>query len=461
MKTRSSLLRLAAAATVLVSSGTAHAVLLDHGPQDPILVFPTWYRDLDGLALKQCLSTTPSSNPGAAAGPMCFPWATDPAGFPGNAGAEIFYSNLTALLKGPGFLGRYVAALEGTYLPLGVPAHGTETVFARIRVLMNTSVPGTYKVTHPYGVEIFPDVGVGRRALFFTADVPVGAPMDFDTALDGRVGPFPRWDFVEPGFTLDYTNPTTNVTESFVGDPNIDHSFTGSPFGTNYIRIDGPPGSNLDGAGHDFIQSPLAAVVGQKYTAPIPTRLTIKRATYTRDPVRNVISVDVYATSAPGNKMILTGVDLPTVQMKGDATGHYVAHVEMPGAAIPPASVSVTNMTSNPVNTATAGLSDLVQITSATYDTLTNAVSVAAVSSDKLVPGPALTVLGPLGGAMVTGAYSTTLAAGVLPPASITVQSGAGGIDTAEVAVLPGLPMNPLVRPVAVADALTPPPNGV
>ena len=463
MKTRrSALLRIAAAAAVIATSGSAHAVLLDRGPQDPTLFFPLWYRDLNGLALKECLSTQPSPNPNAGNLPMCFPQNPDPLGFPGNVGPEVFYSDVTAKLGkagagGAGFSLTYVGALEGSYIPAGKPVHGTESVFARVRVLANVAVAGTYKVTHPYGVEVFPNVQPGARAIFFTADVPVGPPLNWDLALGGRVGPFAQWDFVDPGFVLDFTNPATGVTESFVGDPNIPHTFTGSPFGTNFIRVDGPVGSNLDGAGNDFIQTPLAAVLGQKWLAPIPTPLSVKRATYSRDPVKNLVTVDVYAKSAPGAQMIVTGNGLPSAQMVGDATGNYFAHIEAPGTTIPPAAVLVTNMSSTPVNSVTAGVTDLVEVTKATYDTLTNAVAVTAVSSDKAAPptGPAFTLVAPWGGLMAGGAFSTVLPLGTIAPESVTVQSSAGGVEAEDVVVVPGLPMNPPLPPVAVADTMT------
>src|SRR5690242_6359158 len=117
MKTRrSALLRIAAAAAVIATSGSAHAVLLDRGPQDPTLLFPTWYRDLNGLALKECLSQQPSPNPNAGNLPMCFALNPDPLGFAGNVGPEVFYTNLTARLggrnaQGAGFFMTYVAAL--------------------------------------------------------------------------------------------------------------------------------------------------------------------------------------------------------------------------------------------------------------------------------------------------------------------------------------------------------------
>jgi Big-like domain-containing protein len=460
MKTLSNTVaRLAAAVLLLALAQPARAILLDHGPSDPTLVFPTWYRDTNGLALKECLSTQVSPNPGAAGGTMCFPANPDPAGFAGNVGPEVFYNNVVATLGRGGkfFGGKFVAAMEGTYLPAGVPQHGTETVFARIRILMDTTVPGVYTVTHPYGVEVFPRVGVGVRAVFFTADVPVGPPLDFDTSLRGQLGPWAQWDFVDPGFTLSFTNPVNGAVETFVGDPNVVHTFTGSPFGTNFVRVDGPPGSNLDGVGNDFIVQPLAAVTGQKYLPGIPIPTTIKRATYARDPVTNLVSVDVFATSAPASNLVLTGVNLPTIAMTGDAAGNYFGHVEFPATILPPASIQVNNTTSNPVNIVTAALVDQLELTTATFDSLTSTLSVAGISSDKT--GPLLTVVGPLGGPMVGGAFTRVLAPGVLPPESISVQSSAGGVEADLVTVLPGLPMNPPAPPVAVADVLTTPQN--
>jgi Bacterial Ig domain len=456
------LLRFAAAVAFVAFAAPAGATLLDHGPADPVLVFPTWYRDLNGLALGECLSQTPSPNLGAAGKPMCFLLNPNPAGFPGNVGPEIFFNGLNvALGKGAAaasvttFAMTYVAALEGSYLPAGLPVHGTEAVFARIRITANIQVAGTYKVTHPFGVELFNvrPADLGARAIFFTADVPVGTPLNFDASLNGRIGPFIQWDFVDPGITLAVKN-AAGATETFVADPNLPHTYTGSPFGTNFVRVDGPVGSNLDGVGNDFMQTPLGNVIGMKYGAAIPTPLSIQRATYSRDPVNNLVSIDVYATSAPGSQMILTGVGMPSVAMKGDGSGSYFAHVEMAATVLPPASVTVTNATSNPVNSAVAALVDLVNVTSATFDTLTSTLKVTATTSDLSAPPPALTVAGPLGGPMTAGSYSAILAPTALPPAKVSVNSAAGGTDSESVAVLPGLPMNKPGAPVAVPDAV-------
>jgi hypothetical protein len=455
MKTRTTaaLLRMTAAAALLATAGNAHAILLDHGPGDPTLVFPQWYRDLTGQALGLCLSQTPSPNAAAGLKPFCFPFPpSDPAGFAGNLGPEIFYNNINAKLKGPAFSMSYIGGLEASYLPAGVPIHGTEAVFARIRVIMNVPVAGTYKVTHPFGVEVFPDVQPGARGVFFTNDVGLTIG-NFDLAMTGPVGPWAQWDQLLPGETLTVTN-AAGATESFVGDGNYAHTFTGSPFGTNYIRVDGPVGSNLDGAGNDFILTPLANVMGQKWLAAIPTPLQITRSTYTRDPAANKIDIDVWAKALPTAKLVLSGTDVPSVIMKSDGLGNFMAHLEKPATAALPAFVNVTNMSDNPVTTATATLADVVTVTKATYDTLTKTLSVAATSSDLLAPSPVLTVAGFVGSNAAGAGFSALVASGI-PPASVTVQSSAAGKETELVAILPGLADNPASPPVAVPDTLT------
>ncbi|HEY6890763.1 MAG TPA: Ig-like domain-containing protein, partial [Solirubrobacter sp.] len=457
-------LRISAAALAVVCASTANATLLDHGPGDPVLVFPLWYRDLNGLALSECLSVTPSPNGAAAGKPMCFPRNPDPAGFAGNIGPEVFYTDLNVGLNGANGMNlRYVAALEGSYLPAGVPVHGTESLFARLRITANILVPGTYKVTHPYGVEIFTvkAADLGPRAIFWTADVPLGAIMDFNSALGGRIGPFIQWDFVDPGVVLSVVN-AAGTTESFVGDPNFTHTYTGSPFGTNFVRVDGPVGSNLDGVGNDFIQSPLGNVLGQKWTAPIPTPTNVKRATYSRDPVAGITSIDVWASSAPAQKMFVTGSGMPSIALVGDALGNYFGHIEIPATSVTPAGVTVTNATSVPVVNVVAALIDVVKVKApapapfgTTYATATSTLAVTAVTSDLSVPAPALVVAGPLGGLMTAGAYSTVLTAGKLPPMNVSVNSAAGGTETEDVVVLPGLAMNKPGAPTAVSDVTT------
>ncbi|MFL5270485.1 MAG: Ig-like domain-containing protein, partial [Anaeromyxobacteraceae bacterium] len=245
------------------------------------------------------------------------------------------------------------------------------------------------------------------------------------------------------------------ATEQFLGDPNVTHTFTGSPFLTNYLRVDGPEGSNISGIGDDFVQTPLANILGQLYLAPIATPLRITRSSYARDAASGgVTSIDVFATSRPGVQLLVTGVDMKTTQMTGDAAGNYVAHVEIPAGVIPPASITVTNVTDVPASSISAAVSDLVDVTSASFDTLTSVLKVTAASSDQIAP-PALSVLGPSGGALIAGTFIAPLPAGAVYPQSVTVSSTAGGQHTEDVLVLPNFLQIGILNPVALADAVS------
>ncbi|MEI6336757.1 MAG: Ig-like domain-containing protein, partial [Methylococcaceae bacterium] len=467
----------------MLASGMASAVLLDHGPGDANLLWPQWYRDTNGLAIGLCKSTALSPNVavGGATG-MCFPPAFDPAGFAGNIGPEMFYNMAEFSSKtnptGTDFQYRIMAALEASYLP-GLPAHGTETVFARIRISINFNDPnksGTYTVTHPFGSQVFPDLQatdtnniVGNQAaLFFTADVPLAAINNFDLALGGALGPFLQWDTDQDLLTVG--------AESFVGDPNVPHTFSGSPFGTNFLRIDGPAGSQIgfdaNGVPQDFIQVDLANIIGQKWTAPIATATKIDSAYMTRKP-GGVNAIDVWATSATGQRLIMTGTGMPSLQMFTSVLtpGKYHGHVEYPATQAMPAQIKVTNLSSNPVLSATSALEDGVEITQATFDTNTRLITVVAQSSDE-VGLPRLTVQGIPGiptaagvapavtGALSQGACPTgvvnpsicftySLPANVEPPESISVVSGELGLHADHLLSIVGNSQAPTLRPTA------------
>lgn len=474
-------IRLALVGSIL-ASGMAEAVLQDRGPSDPNLTWPLWYRDTNGLAVGECLSQVPSPNTLAGGKPMCFPFAFNPAGFPGNIGPEIFYNMVGFVDKNTGsdFHFRYVAGLEGSYLPLGVPVHGTETVFARVRIGLNFNDPaknGTYTVTHPYGVETFQNVkatntlnlfGKGT-AIFFTADIPLAAVMNFDGALKGAIGPFVQWDVLQAGESLTTADGTT-----FLGDPNFPHTFTGSPFGTNFIRIDGPLGANLDGLGHNFIQINTATILGQVWSAPIAQALRIDSAYETRSTGANGInSIDVWATSGPNEKLIVTGTSMPSLQLFPDGTtpGKYHGHIEYSGLKVP-STVTVTNLTSIPVVSVSAALTDGVEISQASFDTISRTLTIVAASTDQ-VENPSLVVEGipgvPSAAGVVPAVTNTMtqlacpatvtnpadrcfvyiLPATIEPPENVSVVSSDLGAHADHLVSIVGAPQNPLNPPVA------------
>ncbi|MFL5299194.1 MAG: Ig-like domain-containing protein [Anaeromyxobacteraceae bacterium] len=443
----------ASCAILLLLPTLASAALRDHGPVDPVTGFPAWYRDTSGTATELCLSQTPSPNPAAGGAGMCFPIVPNPQGFPGNFGTEGFYESANSIMTAPGISGRLDLALEGSY-SLVTPAHGDEIVFARVRIRIDTTVPGTYTVTHPFGVEVFPNVPAGTRAINFTQDVGL-APGQFDAALAGRVGPFLTWDFLQPGETLTIRNPDGTVKEEYLGDPNFNHTVAGSPFGTNYFRIDGPPGSNLDGIGNSFVQTPFFQVCGKKHIQPIPSPLALTRVSYARDAA--TAQLDVFASSDAGAQLVVTGANMPAVNMKGDGTGRFYAHVDFPAAATLPGLVTVTNTTDVPPSSKSTGVTDVVFVRNAVFDVSTGFLTVTATTSDSTSAPPAMSALGvgPLApaGNPWTGSVSAFVANGV-PPVSVTVVSSAGGQDVAPVDVVVSAPVTSFA-PVAIDDAVT------
>ncbi|MCX7068624.1 MAG: Ig-like domain-containing protein [Methylococcales bacterium] len=477
----------------MLTSGVASAILQDHGPSDPTLIWPQWYRDGNNLAVGLCKSQVKSPNAAAGLAPMCFAPLPDAAGFAGNIGPEMFYNmvHFKARFTPGGFGFRYVAGLEASYLPLGVPIHGTETVFARVRIALNfntTAMNGTYTVTHPFGKQVFNNVQAtnnqnlfgANAAVFFTADVPLAVTNNFDLALGGAIGPFIQWDVLNPGESLTVPDPNPALPPiTFLGDPSYAHTFTGSPFGTNFLKIDGPTGSNIGGPGIDSITVSDANVLGQVWSAPIAQPLAINGAYETRA-TNGLNSIDVWATSSPNQKLILTGVDMPSLQMlpSGSFPGLYHGHIEYNSPKVP-ANVTVTNLSSNPVTSTNAALTDGVEISQATFDTPTRVITIVAHSTDQVdpvtliaegIPGvPTAAGVTPAVSDIMTKAacpagvgtgvgdvcYTYTLPTTIEPPESVSVASSDLGSHADHLVSIVGAAQNLLNPPVAT-DFLVP-----
>jgi len=232
------------AGTIVVSllGGLARANLQSRGPISPDNGFPESYTDNDGLTLGLCLDT----------GGNCLlelPNPGQPVSFPDNFGPEAFYFLAEATMPtNGGGAALCVLALEAAFIN-EEPIDGDQVVFARIRFRVDNLVDGeTYTVTHPYGVDVFVAEGAGRRGINFTEDVGIAAGM-FNGALAGRIGPFLQWDPAESA-----------PPAGFIGNPNVPHTVIGSPFGTNFFRVQGP---NVGGPGVHSIETDQFAVSGQ------------------------------------------------------------------------------------------------------------------------------------------------------------------------------------------------------
>jgi hypothetical protein len=200
------------------------------GPVDPTTGFPSYYTDSSGLALDTCLG-----------GPNCLATATATDLTPGTAGAtgEAFYFNATSKMTlANGARATLVLATEDAYTS-GAPVVGQEIDFSRIRFTVDKALQAgaQYKVTHPYGVDVFTasDKGAVPKNQG-TQDIGCLAapcnPGGWVTLMQSRIGPFLTWD------TFGKADPA--LPAGYVGDAATNHKVIGSPFGTNVFRVEGP-----------------------------------------------------------------------------------------------------------------------------------------------------------------------------------------------------------------------------
>lgn len=409
--------------------------------------FPRWYQDSLGQALDLCLSAALSPNVVPVAGtppalmclvdpPLLFP--DNPLSWPTNFPDEAFWFAADASITLPQGGALYVAAIEAAFAN-EVAAVGDQISFARIRIRVDIPEPGgTYIVTHPYGVNVFNNVAPGIRAINFTSDVGVSpgipgnppTPPNFNGALFGAIGPFLNR-------TLDGVTPALIPVgaELFIGDPNIDQLVIGSPFGTNFFRIEGP---NIGGPGVNVVQTNLFRIAGKVFTDPLPTPLVLDRAGYSRSATG--IDVSVFASSAPTATVEVSGLGIPpSTFLASDGAGKFFGMIRDLAAVPSPTTVTASRPGDAPTSLTTTPV-DLVDITKAEFNMTTDILTVEANSSDTGTGANAVTLtavgFGPLTSTAGVGSLTVPVASG-LPPASVTVTSSAGGVDTHPVTIIP------------------------
>jgi hypothetical protein len=448
-------------------SGSAFAQLaaVDPGPYTFATgKFPMWYQDNNLLSLELCQSRATSTRaPGAPGAPayMCIlnpePGIfddTQPMVFPDNWPPEAFWFLAETSINDVGGYGvdAYVAGIEAAFAAEN-PVDGDQASFARIRIRVNIPVAGTYVITHPYGQETINVTTPGRRAINITRDIGIGAPGNFSGALNGEVGPFLRG----AGGPYTEVNPDTTAVETFIGDPNISEPVTGSPFDTNFLRVQGPAGT---------IQTNLFTVSGKVLDSRAQTPVEIGRATYRRTstgPGTSSTRVEVFGKSANSSTLCfresvaLVAGPPPTpclTSMLGDGRGEYFGH-RLTGSTVPPL-VVLTATDPSGVTRPTAvssKVSDVVKVQTARYNWSNHSLLIEAISSDEVaVPD------------MVAQGYGRLSKSGTLqrltvadltqPPASVTIKSSAGGSDTEPVVVVGTAPdSGENQAPLSVADS--------
>ena len=364
--------------------------------------FPAWYRDSNGLRLEAC---TTLDDPLCATLPDEVPDPDAPVSYPGNFPGEFFYQLAGATLTGPGVDLSIGMDLEGAWANEEV-VDGDQMVFGRIRIRDKDIADGTYRITHPYGVDEFTADGSGIN---YTQDIGT-TPGVFGQALAGRVGPFLRWDpAVAPAAPAGYT-----------GDPGVDHRVVGSPYGTNYVTVERKDG---DGSWTDLARTDVFSVQGRLATN---SGVDVQQATYSVGADGKGF-VDVYATSDAGQSIHVkdSGLGFIETRLEGDRGVYYGRYAvdDSPDGR----SVTVANVGDSPVAQKVAKLVDVVRITRASYDADADELTVTATSSDQDGTPATLSVLGTR---LVDG---TAKISTVAPVAAVTVTSDKGGTDTAPV----------------------------
>ncbi|WP_201189072.1 hypothetical protein [Pseudomonas fluorescens] len=431
-----------------LAQGAAQAALfaVDPGPYAPANGnFAAWYQDSHGRTLDLCLTKAVSSRapvvPGTPAymcllnpNPGIFD-DTQPIVFPDNFPDEAFWftgdGSIVDAARGIDLT--YVSAVEAAFAAED-PVEGDQVSFGRIRIRVDVPTAGIYTITHPYGVDIFDVPAGGRRAINMTRDIGIGSPKTYDGALKSDIGPFLR--SVNGPYTE--TNPATGAAEQFVGDPNLEEAFTGSPFNTNYIRIEGPNGLDL--------RTTVMAISGKLSTVARPTPLIAERSTYSRKAGDSapVAQQDVFVLAPPPPAVVKLDSNTPVLNLtEADTTGHWYAQSStnptLPSNLVVTADNHLAIPTSTPTSV-TLPLTDLVVISQAQYSLNSGLLTIVATTSDETSP-PVLTATSGTGaaiGSLSGNGAEKSLSTGIspIPPAKVRVTSSNGGSDTEEVVIV-------------------------
>ncbi|WGV20358.1 Ig-like domain-containing protein [Pseudomonas putida] len=453
---------LLAAGFSLTVTSAAFAALSDVDPGPYTFAtggYPMWYKDSLDQSLELCQSRAVSSRAAGAPGTpayMCTllpePGIYDdtlPLVFPDNWPPEMFWFLAETSIPAVGNSGYelevYVAGVEAAFAAEN-PVDGDQQSFARIRIRVSVPTAGTYTITHPYGVETVNVTTPGRRAINITRDIGIGAPGNFRGALAGAIGPWLK------GVGGPYTevNPDTGAAETYIGDPNITEAVTGSPFSTNFVRIEGPAGT---------IQTNAFTVSGKVLDPRAQTPVTLERATYSRNASGTRTEVFAKAPSAASlcmrNGIALVGAPPSPCQFTLTADNNGLFFHQQFGQDAPPAVVVVTASNSAGGTQPTAlssKLTDVVKVSTARYDWANKRLLIEASSSDEVaIPDLLAQGYGRLSKAGTL--QSLTVNDVPQPPATITVKSARGGSDVEPVVVVGNAPVEAANQPpLAQAD---------
>ena len=406
-------------------------------PNDPNYNgFPGYLEDSQGLALQLCLDAN-----------FCF---FDPP-IVGNAfsekigfGAEAFWWLADSTITTTGGLDALVVMAAEAAFNTAEPADGEQFPFTRLRLRVDVPLPGIYTITHPFGQEAYVLQSAGRRVINDSFDIEFMP----NAVNQGRIAPWLTWDT----FPNDPVLPDAAGFDRFVGDAATPHAVKGSPCGTNFfrveaVRLNGTTPINidpldLDGDGStSSITETLFVVSGQVKQGNVETPLSVDGVSYSRDttgagrlnvfataPTTGVVNFD---TTIDGALTAATQVSM----MPGDGLGRFFGTLALGATDSVPVTIEVVaDNPASPGNDTAVRVEpvhDIITVSQADYDSVAKILTVTADSSDQASP-PTLTAVG--FGDLVGGTLTAT--ALNVAPATVTVQSSAGGSTAAAVRVI-------------------------
>ena len=244
------------------------------------------------------------------------------------------------------------------------------------------------------------------------------SPGNFSAALGGRVGPFLKWNPAD----------APAAPAGYIGDPGVLHTVTGSPYGTNYIKVEqkNPDGTyTLIGQWNNLfsLQGRLAVNSG----------VDVDAAYFTGNDTGGFL--DVYASSDAGQAIVVSAnaaLGTPATPMR-EMQGRYYARIAVNQKIPAGTQIEVVNTGDKPVAKKTFTIQDQVAITSATYNADTQDLTVQATTTDLETgadtPDPDRSGFGStLPVPLVNG--QATFPNVTAPPPVVKVTSSAGGSDT-------------------------------
>jgi hypothetical protein len=207
----------------------------------------------------------------------------------------------------------------------------------------------------------------------------------------------------------------------YLGNPDVEHQVVGSPFNTNFVRIEGP---GVAAAGQanactpgatNCVQNNLFTITGKKATK---VGFDIQRNVYTRSAGTGG-TIDVFAGSDVDPQSIqIEGQGIDPVLMVGE-NGNYVGHIHFNGSTVP--QLTIANKGDKPPTVKTSKPVDAIKGT-AIWNADNNTLTINATSSDTF-SNPALTAPG--FGTLSGGALVASNVIGA--PANVLVTSAVGG----------------------------------